>query len=365
MANIFISPSKYIQGAGEIKNLGEYAKVYGTKALVVISENGRKRYGNQIIESFEKAGFACSFEYFGGECCLDEIKRLCKIVQEQMCNVIIGVGGGKIFDTVKAVAYEASIPVVICPTIASTDAPCSALSVIYTPQGVFEKYLFLPSNPNLVLMDTEIISQSPMRLTIAGMGDALATYFEARACFNSNATTCAGGNVSQAAMMLAKLCFDILMNEGIKAKSALRVKACTNSVEKIIEANTLLSGIGFESGGLAAAHSVHNGFTVLEECHDMYHGEKVAFGTLVQLMLENVAKDEFDEIAIWCLELGLPITLGQLGIKDVTQEKIMSVAQLACAQGETIYNLSCNITPKIVYDAIMTVDAYCKTLAGM
>ena len=159
--------------------------------------------------------------------------------------------------------------------------------MIYTDEGVFEEYLFLPAHPNMVLMDTEIIAKSPVRLTVSGMGDALATYFEARACQRSGAVTCAGGKVTSAAMALAKLCFDTLMDEGVKAKLALEVGACTPAVEKIIEANTLLSGIGFESGGLAGAHAIHNGFTVLEECHHMYHGEKVAFGTITQLVLDE------------------------------------------------------------------------------
>lgn len=166
---------------------------------------------------------------------------------------MIGIGGGKIFDTAKAVAYYAGTPVFICPTIASTDAPCSALSVVYTEEGIFEKYLFLPANPNLVLMDTDIITKSPVRLTVAGMGDALATYFEARACKRSGATSCAGGKTTEAAMALEKLCFDTLMEEGVKAKIALEAGVCTPAVEKVIEANTLLSGIGFESAGLAGA----------------------------------------------------------------------------------------------------------------
>ena len=107
--------------------------------------------------------------------------------------------------TAKAVAYYEKTPVLICPTIASTDAPCSALSVIYTEEGVFEEYLFLPSNPDMVMMDTEIIAESPVRLTVAGMGDALATYFEARACQRSDAASCAGGKITGAAMALAKL----------------------------------------------------------------------------------------------------------------------------------------------------------------
>ena len=129
-----------------------------------------------------------------------------------------------------------------------------------------------------------------------GIGDALATYYEARATKAKDAGTCAGGKITMAAMALAELCLDTLLEEGVKAKLALESGACTESVEKVIEANTLLSGIGFESGGLAAAHAIHNGLTVLPECHHMYHGEKVAFGVLTQLMLENVPTEELDEI---------------------------------------------------------------------
>ena len=297
MAKILCSPSKYVQGAGELKKLGEYAQKYGKKALVLITESGYKRIGDVVNTGFEGYEITPVYEYFNRECSKNEINRLVDIMNEKGCDVVIGIGGGKILDTAKAVAYYKEAPVLICPTIASTDAPCSALSVIYTDAGVFEEYLFLPANPDMVLMDTEIIAKSPVRLTVSGMGDALATYFEARACQVSGATTCAGGQVTQAAIALAKLCFDTLMAEGVKAKLALEAGACTPAVEKVIEANTLLSGIGFESGGLAGAHAIHNGFTVLDECHHMYHGEKVAFGTIIQLVLENIPAEEVSSLA--------------------------------------------------------------------
>lgn len=358
MANILISPSKYVQGAGEMGRLYDYAKNYGKKALILISESGYKRIGSVVEESFAGRDFEIVFDYFNGECSKAEIQRLTAVVADKKCDQVIGIGGGKILDTAKAVAYYSSVPVLICPTIASTDAPCSALSVIYTEEGVFEEYLFLPANPNMVLMDTDIIAKSPVRLTISGMGDALATYFEARAVQAKGATTCAGGNVTSAAIALAKLCFDTLMEEGVKAKLALEAGVYTKSVEKVIEANTLLSGIGFESGGLAGAHAIHNGFTVLEECHHMYHGEKVAFGTITQLVLENIPAEKLQEIIDFCIELGLPVTLKELGIKNATREKIMAVAQAACAENDTLHNMPFEVTPEKVYAAIKAADAY-------
>ena len=358
MARIFISPSKYVQGAGEMKKVGEYTSKLGSKALVLISQGGYKRIGSMIEESFKAANTGLVFDYFNGECSKNEIKRLEEVVKKNACDVVVGVGGGKIFDTAKAVANHHGLPVVICPTIASTDAPCSALSVIYTDDGQFEEYAFFKANPNLVLMDTDIISKSPVRLTVSGMGDALATYFEARACKNSDAGTCAGGKIGGAAMAIAKLCFDTLMSDGVKAKVALEAGACTEAVEKIIEANTLLSGIGFESGGLAGAHAIHNGLTILPECHHMYHGEKVAFGTLTQLVLENVPCEELSEVLNFCVTVGLPVTLKQLGINDPTPEKIFAVAKAACAENDTLHNMPFEVTPELVCNAIFAADGY-------
>ena len=205
-------------------------------------------------------------------------------------------------------------------------------------------------------MDTDIIVKSPVRLTVAGMGDALAPYFEARACQRSGATSC--GKTTEAAMALAKLCFDTLMEEGVKAKIALEAGVCTPAVEKVIEANTLLSGIGFESAGLAGAHAIHNGFTVLEECHHMYHGEKVAFGTLTQLVLENVPLDELEDIILWCIEVGLPVTLAELGAGNVTDDQLMEVAKTACAETDTLHNMPFEVTPETVFASIKAADAY-------
>lgn len=358
MHKVYNSPSKYIQGTGEMRKLGTYAGTYGTKALVLISAGGVKRIGKRIEQSFEQQPCGFEFQIFHGECCEFEIARLCELMKEQGCDLVIGVGGGKIFDTAKAVAFYQKTPVIVCPTIASSDAPCSALSVLYTEEGIFDKYLFLPSNPNLVLMDTDIIAQSPVRLTVSGMGDALATYFEARACVNRGATTCAGGISTGAAYALAKLCFDTLMEEGVKAKVALQAGACTQAVEKIIEANTLLSGIGFESCGLAGAHAIHNGLTVLSECHSMYHGEKVAFGTITQLVLENVPMEELNKIITFCITIGLPVTLKELGITEVTEEKIEAVATAACAEEDTLHNMPFEVTVPMVVAAIKAADAY-------
>ena len=347
MANVIISPSKYVQGPGELANVAEYAVKLGKKPFVLISEGGRKRVGGIIEDSFKDTGCELTFETFNGECSKKEIDRLVAIVKEKSCDLVIGVGGGKIFDTAKAVAYYTETPVIICPTIAATDAPCSALTVVYTDDGVFEEYLWLPANPNVVLVDTDIIAKAPARLLVSGMGDALATYFEAKACQISNATSCAGGNVTVAAMTLAKACYDTLIEEGVKAKLAVEQDVCTPAVEKIIEANTLLSGIGFESGGLAGAHAIHNGLTCIKECHHLYHG------------------DLLDEVISFCMEVGLPTTFADLGIENPDKDVLMEAATLAAAPTDTLGNEPMEITPEKVYAAMVGADALGRYYKGL
>lgn len=355
MENIILSPTKYIQGANSLSNIAKYAK---KNAFIIADNFVMSLTENIIMESFKKENLTTTFEIFNGECSKNEVNRLKEILKEKKLEIVIGVGGGKTLDTAKALAYYSNLPLVIVPTIASTDAPCSALSVLYTDDGVFDEYLILPNNPNIVLMDTEIIAKAPARLLASGMGDALATYFEARACERSGALNMGGGLPTKASMALAKLCFDTLISDGEKAMFAAQKCVCTKAVENIIEANTYLSGIGFESGGLAAAHAIHNGLTALEECHDLYHGEKVAFGTLVQLFLENAPMEEIDEVLFFCKNIGLPTSLEDLGVNSIERERLLEVAKLACAPGETIHNMPFEVTPEKVVAAILAADNY-------
>ncbi|KYC60977.1 MAG: glycerol dehydrogenase [Heyndrickxia faecalis] len=357
MTKIITSPSKFIQGPDELSRLSAYTERLGKKAFIIADEFVTGLVGKTVEESYAGKETGYQMALFGGECSKPEIERLCDACKSQKADVMVGIGGGKTLDTAKAVGYYNNIPVIVAPTIASTDAPTSALSVIYKENGEFEEYLMLPLNPTFVIMDTKVIASAPARLLVSGMGDALATYFEARATKRANKTTMAGGHVTEAAITLAKLCYDTQILEGLKAKLAAEKHLVTEAVEKIIEANTYLSGIGFESGGLAAAHAIHNGLTVLEETHSMYHGEKVAFGTLAQLILEDAPKAEIEEVVSFCLSVGLPVTLGDLGVKELNEEKLRKVAELSCAEGETIYNMPFEVTPDLVYAAIVTADS--------
>lgn len=360
MKKVFQSPGKYIQGKGELSKLGEYISVYSNKAVLIIDGFIFDNYEEQIRQSCKIENLNIKYERFTGECSKVEIDRIINASNDMKDIVIVGIGGGKTLDTAKAVAYYTQSPVIIVPTMASTDAPCSALSVIYTQKGEFSEYLFLKSNPDMVIMDTDIIKNAPSRLLVSGMGDALATYFEARATANSNSNSIAGGKATKTAIALAKLCYETLLEDGYKAKQAVENHVCTKAVENIIEANTLLSGVGFESGGLAAAHAIHNGLTAIEQTHKYFHGEKVAFGTLVQLVLENESMEEINKVLEFCESVGLPITLSDIGISEIKEEEIMNVAKLSCDVNETIHNMPFEVDCEQVYASILAADSLGK-----
>ena len=131
MVKIINAPTKYVQGSDEIKNLATYYKFKGNKgAYIIVDKYIYDNFKCKISESFEKEGISYHLEIFNGECSQVEIDRNINILKEKNYDVVFGIGGGKTLDAAKAVSYYENVPIIIVPTIASTDAPCSALSVI-------------------------------------------------------------------------------------------------------------------------------------------------------------------------------------------------------------------------------------------
>lgn len=352
---IFQSPSKYIQGPNAIKNAAKYLDAMGRSPLLAVDDLVYDIAGKGLVEALEKAQFKVTRGRFGGEASTQEIDRLVTLGRESQADFVIALGGGKVIDSAKNVADILKVPVAVLPTTASTDAPCSALSVIYTDGGEFEKYTFYDKNPNLVLVDTSVVVKAPARFLAAGIGDAIATNIEARqAKYSANFGGLLPTDLSEA---IGAKCEEILFKFGKQAYEANKAQALTPAFEAVVEANTLLSGLGFESGGLAAAHAIHNGFTAIHAMHGLMHGEKVAFGVVSQLILNGADTAELDRYIGLMLSVDLPVTFEQLGIPNVTDEEIRAVAHLSCAPGETIWNMETAINEDIVFNAIKGANA--------
>ena len=373
MRKAFICPTKYVQGQNELLNLGYFVKNFGASALLVAGENTAKRVSSQLQKTAKKYGVTFVDTYFCGECTDAEIARLERLAKAKKCGCVVGLGGGKAIDTAKCVANGG--PLIIAPTVAATDAPTSHSAVIYNEDGSFNRYAFFQKSPDVVLVDVSVIAKAPVRFLVSGMGDALSTYFEARATAASFSAVNAGlpcgaldkkaepAVSTKTALALAELCYETLMEDAAKAKLACEKGVVTPALENIVEANILLSGLGFESGGLAAAHAVQDGLTVLPETHDYYHGEKVAFGLLVQLVMENA--DEIDTVLSFCEDIGLPVCLEDIGVTEISEKDLMKVAKKACDKDETIHSMPFPVTPEMVADAILAADALGRDYKGL
>ena len=357
MSRILKSPAKYVQGQGVLGELDQYLQGMGRRLFVLLSQSGTRRIGPTLERCFAGKDYALHCEVFGGECSQRQIDQLTAKAKAEGQTAVVGIGGGKILDTAKAVAYCAGLPVAVIPTVASTDSPCSSLSVVYQDSGEFDRYLFLDACPDLVLVDTAVIAKAPAELLAAGMGDALATYFEARACRASGSDNQASGKPTHAATGLAALCWEYLRRDGRRARLAVEAGVCTEAVETIVEVNTYLSSVGFESGGLAAAHAIQKGFTWIPQLHAQYHGNKVAFCTLAQLVLEDAPAEELEAVLDFCRSVGLPVCFGDMGYEEVDRALLHKAAEKACAPGSTVHNMPFPVTPDMVYQALLAADA--------
>ncbi|SNQ49318.1 Glycerol dehydrogenase [Frankia canadensis] len=359
MLAVFGAPGRYVQGRGATAELGAQMSRLGLDgpALIVTSPAPRRLLERAWESGLTTAGIAFGVLTFGGECSAREIDRVVAAARGQGSRVIVGAGGGKVLDTARAAAAALDVPVVTCPTTASSDAPCSALSVVYADDGAFERYLFYRRNPDLVLVDTEAVAHAPVRLLVAGMGDALATWYEARTVREARAPNQLHGAPTETAGALARLCLDLLLADGPAAVRAVSTRSVTPALERVVEANTLLSGLGFESGGLAVAHSVHNGLTVAAGTHRFLHGEKVAFGLLVQLVVEGRPDSELSAALDFCAAVGLPTTLAAIGLPDADPATLERVARRTLADGETAHHEPFPLTPDMILDAIRAADA--------
>lgn len=369
MRKAFICPTKYVQGEDELLNLGYFVKTFGKKALLIAHPADIARVQAKLDATQAKYGITLisSGDIFQGECSRNTVKALQEFAKANKCACTIGLGGGKAIDTAKCVAAGSNL--IICPTIAATDAPTSHSAVLYTDDHHFDDYAYFRQSPSVVLIDTTVVANAPSRFLVSGMGDALATYFEARANVQSYAnvnaglpcganrakgTLLAGGTM--AAFAMAKLCYETLLADGAKAKAACDNNVVTTALENIIETNILLSGLGFESAGLAAAHAIHDGLTLLPSHTKYFHGEMVAFGTLCQLVLENSPEEELYEVLNFCDAVGLPVCLKDIGTDEIDDEMLKAIAEKTCIPEESVHNMPFPVTVDMVAAAIKTAD---------
>lgn len=358
MIRALVAPAKYVQGTGALAQAGHYIAPLGKNALIVWDHVVHDLFSEQLEASFENNEVGFESFIFSGECSRNQVAIGLEKARKADVDLVVGVGGGKAIDLAKAIAFPLQARMISVPTVASNDAPTSAATVYYTDEGVLDGWDVWPRNPDLVLVDSRIIAEAPIRWLVSGIGDALATWFEANAAYKGRRLAFSGGVPTMTAMSLARLCYETLLDDGVDALRDARHHVVTPALERIIEANILLSGIGWESGGLATAHTLGNGLSMLDCTHSYSHGEKVAFGLVTQLCLDDeIGAQERNRAVRFMVEVGLPVTLADIGMAELSERELIEVAEVLSGPNQLIHNHVFEVSAFDLYSAMLAADA--------
>ncbi|MBD2441656.1 iron-containing alcohol dehydrogenase family protein [Dolichospermum sp. FACHB-1091] len=355
--SLSISPGKVILGAGVLSTVGAQVANLGTRPLIVAGNhtlNLSKEHLKPLFQSQELHSILVSY---GADCCETSLKALRKAAKEHKADIIIGIGGGKALDTAKLVAHQLTLPVITIPTSAATCAAWTALSNVYSTTGAFLYDVALSRCPELLILDYNLIQTAPQRTLVAGIGDAIAKWYEA---------SVSSGNSQQtliiAAVQQARVLRDILLQ---KSATALQFPG-TEIWQEVVDATVLLAGVIGGLGGAqcrtVAAHAVHNGLTHISG-HNSIHGEKVAYGILVQLRLEEMiqgnqlAASARQQLLKFYAEIGLPQKLADLGLGNITLGELQTAAEISLEPNSDIHRLPFKVALEQLMAAMVSTTA--------
>lgn len=352
-----VSPAKVIRGSNVLPEAATEIARLGSRPLIIAGKRTITTAQQSLQPILEKQQLHSTQADYGADCCEASLKSLRKAAKEHKADVIVGFGGGKALDTAKLVAHQLQLPVVTIPTSAATCAAWSALSNVYSPEGAFLYDVALSRCPDLLILDYDLIQTAPQRTLVAGIGDAIAKWYEA---------SVSSGHLQQtliiAAVQQARVLRDILLQ---KSTDALQQPG-SEVWQEVVDATVLLAGVIGGLGGAqcrtVAAHAVHNGLTHISG-HGSIHGEKVAYGILVQLRLEEMipgnqlAATARQQLLKFYAEIGLPQKLSDLGLGNITLSELQTAAEIALAPNSDIHRLPFKVALEQLMAAMVSTTA--------
>jgi len=355
LLSLTVAPAQVLRGYHALEQSGEAIARLGHRPLVVGGEHTLASLTSQLQRVLKKQQLQLSFASYSPDCSETSLTALREATANHQANLILGIGGGKALDTAKLLAHQCKLPVVTIPTSAATCAAWTALSNIYSDEGAFLYDVSLDRCPDLLILDYSLIHTAPQRTLVAGIGDALAKWYEASVSSGSSTVT-----LIIAAVQQARVLRDILFQ-----KSADALKEPGSEVwQEVVDATVLLAGVIGGLGGAqcrtVAAHAVHNGLTHIRSAHDALHGEKVAYGILVQLRLEEMlqgnqlAASARQQLLKFYAEIGLPQSLEDLGLGNITLAELRGAAEIACKPGSDIHRLPFEVVPEQLMAAMIS-----------
>ena len=314
MKELSILPAHLVTGPGAIRGLGSVVARCGRRAFVVHGEFGYDQVAGAVRMSLEDAGVEAVTTQHRGPCTNAFTEVNAERAKSSSADVVVAIGGGRVLDIGKGSAHAAGLPCVTVPTSPATCSGATAVVVFYDDKGAYLYSRLLTPPPVAAVVDTDILTQAPNRLLAAGVADALAKVYEVR--FATSRT----GENSATTLAALKLCDELETLIEARAVTALNEKAEANDKgeraivsEAVLLWPALIGGLVGEANKLAAAHAVHNALTRLPGSKASLHGELVAFGILVQRVLEGASTEAIRETANFFAALDCPCSLAALG----------------------------------------------------
>ncbi|WP_372733547.1 glycerol dehydrogenase [Nocardioides sp.] len=353
---VFAGPLRYVQGPGALELLGDLVQGYGTRPVVVIDPFVREILGARVEEILCASGLVPEVRTLTGEITAAAADEIAASVRSVGVGVVVGIGGGKALDAGKAVSLRLGVPVVTVPTVASNDSPTSKAVAMYDDQHQMASVDQLVANPHAVVVDTELIATAPAHFLRAGIGDAIAKTYEAAGCAAGTGVTTLGTRPLLIGVAIADACYTALRAHALAGLAACDRHEVTDDLEALVEAVVLLSGMGFENGGLSLAHSLTRGLMRARGAKTAMHGEHVAWATLVQRVAERAPAAEIEELRGFLRDVGLPVTLTELGMSGPSPAEIREIARVTMTAPH-LANLGTPVTEDDITAAILTVES--------
>ncbi len=343
----------FMFGSNILAEFESKASCYGSKFVFLGGKRSMAAVKDKIISSFTSG--KCSYEFIecGKLATLSEIDRVMNLPAVQEADVVCGIGGGSVMDIARTAGNRLGKALIMIPTTIAADAPCSAVSVFYAEDGsaVVGDQVFYKA-PDMVIVDSNVIAEAPARHIAAGMGDGLATWYEGMTNYNNPNRN----DITETGVMLGELARDLILQYGYDAYQSVEAKIVTPALEKIIEANCFLSGTGGANTGCAAAHGIGDYLTGVQNCHSYMHGERVYVGLMVQMILEDYAKEEILDYMRFGRKVGLPLCLEDLGVENIPETAYELAKGLQT--DHFMVNLNCDYSVDILAGAFVLAGKY-------
>ncbi|MEW6263583.1 MAG: glycerol dehydrogenase [Thermodesulfobacteriota bacterium] len=356
MTRVYAGPERYVQGPGALDKLGEYAGAFSDSAVLVIGNTAKTLHGEHLAAIFEQSDIRLKQVVFSGEITREAVDAMAEDCRQARPGIVIAMGGGKVLDAGKAVARRLELPYITVPTIASNDSPASHLAIIYNDQHAVVAVERLARMPEVVLVDTALIAASPVHFLRQGIGDAISKSFEVEGCWQGGGKNFFGTRPLLTARAIAECCYQTLRAHAKAAIGAVERKEVNEDLEAVVEAAVLMSALAFENGGISVAHAITTGLAAARGAAKASHGEQVAYGLLVHLAAEERTDDFIEDLMSFYREIGLPVTLAELGLRDPTTDEINEIARLSM-KGGFAKNLQRPVDQEILAASIRRIEA--------